>query len=53
MLRGNHPKTYALPIKKLASSSLASFLIIIGKHLLQLFLTCIITQLIQDVFQPC
>lgn len=43
---GNHPKAPVLLNKKLASSSLASFFIIEGKHLLHLLLTSVVSQIV-------
>ena len=43
---GNHPKSPVLLNKKLASSSLASFFIIEGKHLLHLLLTSVVSQIV-------
>ena len=45
-LNGNHPKSPVLLNKKLASSSLASFFIIEGKHLLHLLLTSVVSQIV-------
>ena len=42
----NHPKSPVLLNKKLASSSLASFFIIEGKHLLHLLLTSVVSQIV-------
>lgn len=42
----NHPKAPVLLNKKLASSSLASFFIIEGKHLLHLLLTSVVSQIV-------
>ena len=42
----NHPKAPILLNKKLASSSLASFFIIEGKHLLHLLLTSVVSQIV-------
>ena len=44
--KGNHPKSPVLLNKKLASSSLASFFIIEGKHLLHLLLTSVVSQIV-------